>query len=136
MGKRHWSQVTRRLPKALRTTSDGITFDSAGEKSRWHQLQLLERGGQIAALRRQVKFPLILANGRPIKIRSAGFPNGRACNYRADFAYTVTGTGERVVEEHKGHDDPVARLRRAVVEALYNIEITLTGPAARRRRAP
>jgi lysozyme family protein len=132
MGKRHWSQVTRRLPRALRTTSDGITFDSASEKARWHQLQLRERAGEIMGLERQVKFPLILPNGTPVKIRSLGFPRGRLCTYRADFRYADAVTGAVTTEDYKGHDDPASRLRRAVVEAIYGIEITLTGPVRRR----
>ena len=130
MPKHHWSQVARRASKTARTTDDGIVFDSAGERSRWHQLQLMERSGAIRELRRQVKFDLVLPDGRPIKIKSRGFPNGRRCAYHADFVYT-TSTGEVMVEEYKGHDDPCSRLRRAVVEAIYDIAITVTGPGRR-----
>lgn len=123
---RAWHQQIKRAPAAERTV-DGIVFDSKSEAKRWAELMLMERGKEIFGLRRQVKIPLIVA-GNPVKIRSAGFPNGRACVYTADFSYY--SPNGLVYEEHKGHDDPTARLRRAVVEAMYGIEIVVTGPAA------
>ena len=38
---------------------DGITFDSVKEASRWHELRMLEKAGQIAGLNRQVRIELI-----------------------------------------------------------------------------
>lgn len=114
-------------PKAERTV-DGISFDSKSEMRRWLELRMLEKAGEIAALERQVEYVLAF-NGRAVKTRSAGYPNGRVCKYHADFRYTAKD-GRLVVEEHKGHDTEADRLRRAVVEALYGIEITVTGPAA------
>lgn len=126
MPKRAWHQNIRRAPAAERTV-DGIVFDSKSEARRWSELRLLERAGEIHDLHRQVNYALTIGT-RPIKIRSAGFPRGRPCVYTADFTY-INGN-ELVIEEHKGHDDPAARLRRAVVEAIYDIEIIVTGPAA------
>ncbi len=123
-----WHQNVKRAPVAERTV-DGLVFDSKSEARRWSELRLLERAGEISDLERQKQFRLAF-NGRPVMIRSKGFPNGRPCTYTLDFQYMLAKTGEIVFEEHKGMDTPEARLRRAVVEALYNIEIIVTGPAA------
>ena len=50
---------------AIKTTLDGITFDSAREASRWGQLVLLQRLGKIRDLQRQVPFRLIPAEKGP-----------------------------------------------------------------------
>ena len=112
----------KRAPAATRTI-DGVVFDSKGEAKRWQELQLLERAGAISDLRRQVKYPLVI-EGRPVLIRSEGYPNGRAATYTADFVYVENG--RRMVEEFKGFDDDRSRLRRAVVEAIYQFQIRVT----------
>ena len=51
-------------------TIDGVTFDSKKEYNRYCELKLLERAGEIAELKRQVKFTLIpaqYANGKCIE---------------------------------------------------------------------
>ena len=112
-------------PKADRTDpATGIVFDSKGELARWHELLLLARAGEITELRRQVKFPL-LVNGKPILIRSEGYPNGRECVYRADFAYRENG--QEVVEEFKPRFNEASRLRIAVAEACCGIAVRVTG---------
>ena len=112
---------------------DGITFDSIGEMTRYAQLKQLLRAGLVRKLRTQVKFPLELPGGVPILIKSAGFPRGRRAIYTADFVYEQfqKTCWAEVIEEYKGHDDEAARLRRAVVEALYGVSITVTGPGRR-----
>ena len=127
---RAWHQNVKRSPASERTV-DGLVFDSKAEARRWMELKLLERAGKIAGLDRQVRLPLVIFEGPtkgPIKIRNKGFPQGRPCFYTADFSYIENG--KRVLEEHKGHDTPESRLRRAVVEAIYGIEIVVTGAAA------
>ncbi len=124
---RAWHQNVKRSAPAERTV-DGVVFDSKSEARRWAELRLMELAGKISELERQFKIPLVI-DGRPVKIRSAGFPAGRPCVYTVDFFYR-DAEGCLVFEEHKGHDDPVARLRRAVVEAIYGCEIVVTGPAA------
>jgi Protein of unknown function (DUF1064) len=39
-------------------TVDGLNFDSIRESHRWAELKLLEQGGLIGRLQRQVKYPL------------------------------------------------------------------------------
>lgn len=127
--RRSWHQTVRRSPKADRTSAEGFVFDSKAELRRWEELKLLERAGKIFGLQRQMEYPLVV-NGSAVKIRSRGFPNGRPCVYTLDFSYVDVVTRQTVREEFKGHDDSESRLRRAVVEAMYDIEIIVTGPAA------
>lgn len=113
--------------KAVVCPETGAYFDSKGEYRRWQDLKLLERAGQITDLERQVKYPLSI-NGRPIKIRSKGYPAGRQCTLTLDYRYFEDGT--LVVEDFKGYDTPASRLRRAVFEAQYGIPVRITGAAA------
>lgn len=99
---------------------DGIHFASRREAARYIQLKLLERAGQITNLVLQPKFKLWI-DGRPVLIRSKGFPNGRQAAYKADFGYFDIRTNARVIEDVKS---PASRteaycLRKALVEAMY-----------------
>lgn len=110
-----------------RTSPDGIVFDSLGELKRWEELRLLERAGKIRELRRQVRFPLEI-NGRPVVIRSAGFPTGRRCAYTADYTYfSVDFPNVLTVEDFKPFATDAARLRIAVAECIYGFRVLLTG---------
>jgi len=104
-------------------------FDSKAEASRYRDLALLERAGEIANLECQPKYPLkiLRADGKyhDVKIRSDKRPNGMRCSYTADFRYQDKRTGRQVVEDVKGYDTTSSRLRRAVVECIYGIEIVL-----------
>lgn len=114
--------------------TDEGRFASQGEYKRWKELEILARGGVISKVERQPKFPLVI-NGKPVLIRSEGFPNGRRAVYTADASYIENG--EPVIEEHKGRDDTASRLRRAVAEAIYGFRIKVVGPASykQKRRA-
>ena len=79
-----------------KTTLDGMTFDSRKEAKRYRELELLERAGEIADLKTQVKYELIPAQyvkGKCVE---------RAVNYVADFVYTdLAGKPHTVVEDTK-----------------------------------
>jgi len=107
-----------------KVTFAGITFDSQREFARWKELKLLEKAGEIAELELQPKFWLT-CGGRPVLIRSKGYPKGRKSSFRADFRYYDKRTHERIVEDVKGYDTYRSRFRRAVVEAEYGIEIKI-----------
>ena len=77
----------------IKTTVDGITFDSAKEAHRWAELKLLERAGKIYNLQRQVPFVLIPKQVRDGKVIE------RPVVYKADFVYTENG--EDIVEDTK-----------------------------------
>lgn len=76
---------------------DGETFDSVKEYHRWIELCLLEKGGVISDLQRQVKYVLIPSQKEGKKTIE------RECSYRADFVYKDNETGETVVEDVKGY---------------------------------
>lgn len=114
---RTWSPKANKF-SAIKTTVDGIRFDSKREAERYQELVLLQRGGVISDLELQPAFKLEI-DGRPVLIRSDGYPNGRQVTYRADFAYTVVATGERCTEDSKGFPTPEYKLKRAVVEAMH-----------------
>ncbi len=101
--------------KAIKTTIDGITFDSKKESLRYLILRLLERDGQIRGLELQPEFKCMV-NGQLI------------CKYKADFAY-FEGE-ERIVEDVKGYKKGSAwatfRLKAKLVKALFNVEIKVT----------
>lgn len=112
-------------------TPEGF-FRSPGEYARWRELKLLEKAEYIKKLERQPKFPFVI-DGNPVLIRSKGYPNGRQARYTADFAYLENG--KRIVEDFKGFDTPDSRLRRAIAETIYGIEIRITGAAKRKAAA-
>lgn len=79
-----------------KTELDGIVFDSKKEATRWAELKLLQRAGEIYDLRRQVPFAVIPAqkdaNGKTIE---------REAKYIADFTYRDSKTGRITVEDTK-----------------------------------
>ena len=87
---------------------DGYTFDSMAEAKRYGELKLLEQAGKISHLARQTRFKCYV-NRQPI------------CIYIADFAYNENGI--EVVEDVKGVATPVYKLKKKLVEALYNVKI-------------
>lgn len=115
--------------KALKECVDGVTFDSRREARRYRELKMLRDLGAIANIELQPNYPLKILRPdgtyRDVKIRSTGYPNGRRTSYTADFRYQDLETGCQIVEDVKGMDTTASRLRRAVVEAQYGIEILL-----------
>ena len=121
----NWS---RSKYKAVKTTIDGITFDSKKEAKRYTELKVLERAGHITHLELQPEYEIVI-NG--VKI----------CKYKADFRYftvrqennalsynskgewqTPTMTGDKegqIVEDVKGFKTPIYRLKKRLVEASY-----------------
>lgn len=95
--------------KAEPITLDGIRFDSKKEARRWAALQMLQRGGVISDLRRQVKIAL---QGRDGPILT---PTGRQAHYVADFVYMEGGV--EVIEDAKGFRPAEYILKRAILAA-------------------
>lgn len=93
------------------TETDGKRFDSKLEARRYDALMLLWKAGQVSFFVRQVPFEL---------------PGRR--RYRADFL--IVWTDSRVtVEDCKGVDTEMSKLKRAQVEAIYGITIELVRSA-------
>jgi hypothetical protein len=107
-----------------KVTYDGYKFDSVRECDRYKELCLMQEAGEISALEVQPKYPL-RCSGIDVKIRSERYPNGRRVSYYADFSYFDERLCQRVIEDVKGQDTPVSRLKRAFVEAQYGTKVTI-----------
>lgn len=95
------------------STKDG-KFDSKGEMCRWLFLKAMLKDGKIVDLERQVAFSIDV-NGQHI------------CDYVADYTYTVTETGQHVVEDFKGAIiTPEFRLKKKLMLAVHGIDVRIT----------
>lgn len=103
--------------RAKRTVLDGITFDSKREATRYAELKRLQQAGEITALVLQPSFELI-----PKQRRSDGKAEIR-CVYKADFAYTETKAGERVIEDVKGVKTRDYVIKRKLMLQVYGISV-------------
>lgn len=95
-----------------KTEINGITFDSRLEASRYYELCLLEKAGVIKDLRVQPKYKLIPSfkkNGKTY----------RAINYIADFSYFDNEKGMQVVEDTKGYETEVFKIKKKLFEYFY-----------------
>jgi hypothetical protein len=98
---------------AIKTTVNGVTFDSKREARRYQDLVLMQRAGLISDLvfdKKELRFDLTV-NGKKV---------GR---YSADFIYMENG--QRIVEDVKS---PASRteaymLRKRLMEAIHGINI-------------
>ena len=96
---------------------DGRVFASKREAARYQELRLLLRAGEIDDLTCQPVFGCDV-NGIHV------------CNYIGDFSYVLlspahSGLGVRVVEDVKGRDTPISRLKRKLVRAVYGIAVVI-----------
>ena len=95
---------------AIKTTVDGITFDSKAEANHYRTLKLLARAGEIRNLELQPEFPIVI--------------NGVKCGkYKADFSYFQGNL--RIIVDVKGVKTPLYKFKKRIVEALYlGVKIT------------
>lgn len=102
---------------AKKTVVDGIAFDSRREADRYLVLKVMEEGGAIEDLRRQVRYELVPAfdvDGR----------HYRPVFYVADFVYVEDG--KTVVEDVKGMRTDVYRLKSKLFARRYGMGIRET----------
>lgn len=110
-------------------TPDG-KFDSRKEFDRWLELRLLERGGAIQNLRRQVKYDLLPPiyetyerysekTGKRLKDGKRFIEHG--VSYVADFVYEKDG--ETVVEDTKGVRTEAYIIKRKLMLYFHGIRI-------------
>lgn len=99
---------------AKKITIDGIEFDSRREANRYAELLVMQKAGLISSLTRQEEFELIPKCGKE-----------RPAKYHADFSYTDTATGKKVVEDVKSRatKTPDYILRRKLMNWRFGIEI-------------
>ncbi len=93
----------------------GETFDSVLERDRWLYLTAAQARGDIARLMRQVPFELTPS------VRAGGRVLVRAVSYVADFVYEKDGI--MVIEDTKGYETDVFKVKRAVLRHFYGKEI-------------
>lgn len=94
-------------------TLDGVLFDSKKEATRYAELKLLERAGQIECLEVQPSWN--------IEIGGKHF-----CRYTADFSYLDKKRGP-VIEDTKSTGtakDAAYKLRRKAAELAHGIRVT------------
>lgn len=104
--------------KNKKTVVDGITFDSQREAKRWSELKLMERGGLIRNLRRQTAW--VLAPSVKLHGEARARPPIR---YVADFDYYEGPFC--IVEDVKGVDTPMSRLKRHMLKYQYAIDVRI-----------
>jgi hypothetical protein len=90
------------------------------EMRRYQELRLLEVGGVIQDLRLQPKYLLLEGYRQPGTNKRV-----RPIYYIADFAYVDQATGETIVEDVKGYQTPVFRIKRKLFESRYGLELRL-----------
>lgn len=110
-----------------KTEIDGIMFDSGDEARRYVQLKMLEAAGEIKDIEIQPKWVLQPSFKR-------GKRTTRAITYRADFRYTEVATGEVVVEDVKGMETEVFRIKAKMLLYVHDIEVKRVRMSAGRRR--
>lgn len=104
---------------AQKTTVDGIVFDSKREATRYGFLLMLQNAGQISGLTLQV--PFVLAPS----VRLHGEKRARpAVRYVSDFVYSCPLNGV-VVEDSKGMDTPMSRLKRHLMATVHGIYVRI-----------
>jgi hypothetical protein len=97
--------------RAKACSFDGFHFPSMKEGHRYLELKLLLQQGHITDLELQPKFPIIVGG---VKI----------CTYIADFRYREGKT--LIVEDVKGFQTPVFRLKKKLFELCYKMRLRVT----------
>ena len=106
---------------ARKVVVDGLKFDSQREAKRWQELKLMARAGEITGLVRQVVFELAPA----VKLHGEARKKP-ALRYVADFRYVTTPDFAYVVEDAKGRDTPVSRIKRHLMKSVHGIDVVLS----------
>lgn len=94
-----------------RTEVDGIKFASRLEAKRYGELKLLERAKKITGLAIQPRYP-ITVNGFLV------------CTYVADFTYWDMAKEKQIIEDCKGMQTQVYKLKAKLVYAALGKTIT------------
>ena len=98
--------------KNIKTVYNGNTYDSKKEAHRAYELDLLQKAGKIKDLQRQTSIPIIIMD---IKIAV----------YKPDFVYYDNEKNKIIIEDVKGMQTAVFKLKKKILEAQgYKILIT------------
>lgn len=101
-------KVRRSKYNAVKTTVDGITFDSKREAAHYQVLKARLQAGDISNLELQVRYHLDV-NGMHI------------ANYVCDFRFVENG--KTVVQDVKGMKTRIYKMKRSLMRAIYGIDI-------------
>jgi len=96
--------------RAIPTTIDGIIFASKREAARYAELKIMQKAWLITDLQLQPTYQIVI-NG--IKV----------CKVKLDFSYSKNGA--LIVEDVKGVDTPVSRLKRKLVKAMHGVDVVI-----------
>ena len=97
---------------------DGILFDSIAEMNRWAKLRQWEMAGAISELKRQVPYLVC----PPVRLCEEDRASG--IKYVVDFQYNHTTDG-LVLEDVKGIDTPISRLKRRLIKHQYGLDVRI-----------
>jgi hypothetical protein len=89
---------------------DGIVFASEKEAMRYGELKIMLKAGIIGLLELQVPYELNPGGTHSLK-------------YIADFVYIIRATGEKIVEDAKGHRTREYIKKRRLMKKVHGIEI-------------
>lgn len=114
-------QASQSKYKAKKAVINGIKFDSLREAGRYQELMQLSKAGKITSLALQV--PFVLAPG----VRLFGETRKRpSIKFIADFVYFDFEIGGQVIEDCKGMDLPMGRLKRHLMKTILGLDVVLT----------
>ena len=102
------------------TIALGLKFASSREADRYLELKLLERAGHISDVRLQPAFVLAPAArlGPSKRLKPA-------LRYVADFSYSEKGSPETIVEDVKGVETAVFRIKRHLMMTVHGIDLRI-----------
>jgi hypothetical protein len=94
------------------TVVDNHRFPSKREAIRYQSLKSLLLAGEITNLELQPSYPITI-NGHKI------------CKVNLDFRYFCNKTNKQIIEDSKGYDNQLSKLKRKLVEAQHGIEVVI-----------
>lgn len=89
---------------------DGIRFDSLREAEHYANLKILQSARQILDLECHPRYPIVI-NGEKI------------CTVELDFRFKDVRCGTIRVQDVKGFDTALSRLKRRLVKAVHGVEV-------------
>lgn len=104
--------VKRNKYGAIPVIVNGVRLDSKKEGKRYFDLLSLQSLGEIKNL--------VVHPGFHIDIKGK-----HICKVLLDFAYEEVKSGRTVYEDTKGLDTAISKLKRRMLEAAYNIKVSV-----------
>ena len=94
----------------VRTAVDGIVFASKREARRYMDLKNMERANVIERLELQPRYKMVIG-GMTV------------CTFVPDFQYRHRETGELVIEDAKGVQTAVYKMKKKLLKAIYGLDV-------------